>query len=140
VRGSKPLLLENPHSMRSWGRKFAQTLKPRDVVAFVGPLGAGKTTLIQGIAEGWGCRNAAVSPTFSLANEYQSKRGYLFHMDMYRLSDREVETFPLEDYLEQGVCLIEWADRIRDRWPSKTKIIKLEYIGERKRRLTLKEK
>jgi len=126
--------------MRSWGRKFAQTLKPRDVVAFVGPLGAGKTTLIQGIAEGWGCRNAAVSPTFSLANEYQSKRGYLFHMDMYRLSDREVETFPLEDYLEQGVCLIEWADRIRDRWPSKTKIIKLEYIGERKRRLTLKEK
>ena len=138
VKGGGRLEFDNPDSLRCWGRSFAKTLRHDDVIALIGPLGAGKTTLVQGIAEGWGCRRQAVSPTFSLANEYQSKRGILFHMDMYRLSKRELAAFPLEDYLGQGVCLIEWADRIRDRWPAGTLEIWLKYVGQNRRMLTLK--
>jgi tRNA threonylcarbamoyladenosine biosynthesis protein TsaE len=59
-------------------------------------------------------------------------------MDMYRLSKRELATFPLEDYLGHGVCLIEWADRIRDRWPARTLELRLEYAGQTGRSLTVK--
>jgi len=133
----KSTVIDSPEAMRRWGREFAKTLRWGDVVAFMGPLGAGKTTLIQGIAAGWGSPSLAVSPTFALAHEYPSKRGTLFHMDMYRLSKRELADFPLEDYLGQGVCLIEWADRIRDRWPERTFQVSLDYWGENARRLTL---
>jgi len=138
ARGGGTVVLHSPDSLRCWGRNFAKTLHRGNVVALMGPMGVGKTTLAQGIAEGWGCRTRATSPTFALTNEYRSKRGFLFHMDMYRLSKRELKTFPLEDYLGEGVCVIEWADRIRDRWPERTLEIRLKYAGRNGRSLTLK--
>ena len=124
--------------MQAWGRQLSKFLKPGDVLALVGPLGAGKTTLAQGIAEGWGYQRGANSPTFALANEYKTPRGNVYHMDMYRLTDRELAQFPLEEYWGQGLCVIEWADRIRHRWPAGSLEIVLSLKGPSERVLTIR--
>ena len=98
----RTLVFKSPEALEAWGKRFAKTLKPNDVVALVGTLGAGKTTLVQSIAEAWGYRRGATSPTFALANEYETPRGMIYHMDMYRLSPQETEAFPLEE-LESGI-------------------------------------
>lgn len=123
-------------ALRAWGRRFAKQLRRGDVVALIGGLGAGKTTLVQGIAAGWGFKQGATSPTFALANEYRSPRGAVYHMDMYRLSERELAAFPLEDYWQDGLCLIEWADRVEERWPSGTLALTLKAVGPSTRRLS----
>src|SRR3954467_6787224 len=108
IKKSVFAVFPTPEAMQAWGRRLARVLKPGDVVALVGDLGAGKTTLVQGIAAGWGYRRRANSPTFALVNEYRSSRGPLLHMDMYRLSPVELQGFPLEEYLgPEAVCVIE---------------------------------
>ena len=123
--------------MQTWGRRFAKQLKPGDTVALVGELGSGKTTLVQSIARAWGYRRGANSPTFALANEYETPHGPIYHMDMYRLSQRELETFPLEDYWGRGLCLIEWADRVRHRLPAATLEIRLKTLSPNIRSLNV---
>ena len=125
--------------MEAWGRRFARTLKCGDVVALVGELGSGKTTLVRSIAAVWGYKRGAVSPTFALANEYATPRGTIYHLDMYRLSRPELAAFPLEDYLEHGLCLIEWADRVRDRLPAGAIEIHLGIKNETTRALSIKK-
>jgi tRNA threonylcarbamoyladenosine biosynthesis protein TsaE len=116
--------------MQTWGRELARVLKTGDVVALIGDLGAGKTTLVQGIAAGWGYTRRANSPTFALVNEYHSPRGLLLHMDMYRLSAKELTAFPLEDYLDShAACVIEWADRVHARWPKETLEIRIKTLN-----------
>jgi tRNA threonylcarbamoyladenosine biosynthesis protein TsaE len=134
----RPQLIKSPDEMRAWGRRFSAVLKVGDVLALIGPLGAGKTTFVQGLAEGWGYKRGANSPTFALANEYKTPRGNVYHMDMYRLSEQELMQFPLEDYWGQGLCVIEWADRIRARWPADTIEVHFTALGESRRRLTVK--
>jgi tRNA threonylcarbamoyladenosine biosynthesis protein TsaE len=115
------LIFETPQAMQEWGKRLARMLESGEVIALVGGLGSGKTTLTQGIAAGWGAAQRANSPTFALVNEYRSRRGTLQHMDLYRLSKDEVEQFPLEDYLDdKTVTVIEWADRAQSRWPRNT--------------------
>lgn len=123
--------------MQQWAKRFARVLRAGDVVALVGPLGAGKTTLVQGVVRGLGSRRRAVSPTFALANEYGTRRGKVYHMDMYRLNARELAAFPLEDYWGDGICMIEWADRVRNRWPNDTLELKLSAPAPEVRRVTL---
>ncbi len=132
------LALRSPEAMRAWGHKFAKRLRVGDVVALVGELGAGKTTLAQAIAEAWGYRGGASSPTFSLANEYPTPRGMIYHMDMYRLSKSDVASFPLEDYWGTGLCLIEWADRVKNRLPLRTIALHLKMTGPATRTLVLR--
>src|SRR5262245_43719909 len=112
------LIFETPEAMQAWGDRLARFLEGGDVVALIGDLGSGRTTLTQGIDGGWGARQRANSPTFALVNEYKSRRGILQHMDLYRLSPQELESFPLEDYLDKkSATVIEWADRAQSRWP-----------------------
>jgi tRNA threonylcarbamoyladenosine biosynthesis protein TsaE len=123
--------------MLAWGRRLAKELKPGDVVALIGELGAGKTTLVQSIVDAWGYRRGANSPTFALANEYATPRGTIYHMDMYRLKPHELAGFPLEDYWGTSLCLIEWADRVRDRLPVNAIQVRLKITGPRTRSLAL---
>jgi len=129
---------KSPAETQAWAEKFARTLTRGDVLALIGPLGAGKTTFVQGLAKGLGLKNKVTSPTFALVNEYLSKTKNLYHMDVYRLSERELRAFPLEEYYETGICIIEWGDRLRERWPVETLALHLK-PGQGSRRLTIKE-
>jgi tRNA threonylcarbamoyladenosine biosynthesis protein TsaE len=100
-------------------RKFAEELKPGDVVCLEGDLGSGKTTFTQGLAAALGAKRAVTSPTFCIVVEHPTERLLLVHMDLYRLHDADdVLTIGWEDYLARGaVLLVEWPDRAGDLIP-----------------------
>ncbi|MBU0573478.1 MAG: tRNA (adenosine(37)-N6)-threonylcarbamoyltransferase complex ATPase subunit type 1 TsaE [Candidatus Margulisbacteria bacterium] len=121
------------------GKKIGGALKDGEIVAFYGPLGAGKTTLIQGIAEGFGVKDYVTSPTFTLINEYQGKAFPLYHIDLYRLEDiNEIDDLGIDEYfLKDGVCLIEWAEKMEESLPKDVIKIKIKYISEDERHIWL---
>ena len=101
---------------RDLGAALAPCLRPHDVVVLTGELGAGKTTLVQGIARGLGASEHVASPTFTLVREYTSGRVPLAHVDLYRL-EREQDVLDLAlDELEDGerVLLVEWGDPVAE--------------------------
>ena len=104
----------------SFGQHIASLVIPGDIIFLKGDLGAGKTTLTQAIGHHLGIpENCYItSPTFSLLHEYEGHIP-LYHMDLYRLSgEEEIEELGFEDYLYgQGVCIIEWPDRLGDLTP-----------------------
>ena len=102
------------------GRKLAERLGPGDCLALVGPLGAGKTVLVRGIALGLGLADEKLvsSPTYVLVQEYPA-RSPVYHVDLYRLVSPEAELTELgiEEMLSNGVVLVEWADRAAEALP-----------------------
>ena len=117
------------------GRAFARELRAGDVVLLAGPLGAGKTAFVRGIAEGLGCDLDAVSsPTFTIVQEYAGPVP-VQHVDLYRLSADEVDDLGLEDLLEGAVMAVEWPDRWRHP-PIGARSIAIEPLGESTRRIT----
>lgn len=98
------------------GQRLAKRLLPGDVIAYFGDLGAGKTALTRGIAQGLGVTDLVTSPTYTIVNEYLTGRIPLFHFDMYRLgSSDELFDIGWEDYLAcGGVCAVEWSENVED--------------------------
>lgn len=97
------------------GRQLAAELKPGSVVLLRGDLGAGKTTLVKGIAEGFKAAEAeaVTSPTFTLIHEYRGREVTLYHIDLYRIdTQRELDTLALDDLMEPNtILLIEWGEK-----------------------------
>lgn len=122
-----------------FGRHIASQVIPGDIIFLNGDLGAGKTTLTQAIGYGLGVPKSCyiTSPTFSLLHEYPGDIP-LYHMDLYRLSgEEEVIELGFEDYLYgEGVCVIEWPDRLGDLIPANRLVIDIETQG-RSRVVTL---
>ncbi len=117
------------------GKVLGASCAGGEVIALVGPLGAGKTCLVRGIAEGLAVPAAAVaSPTFVLIHEYTG-RIPLYHVDLYRLEEREaINALGLEEYLEStGVTVIEWADRARAALPPDHLEITMSHLGDSRR-------
>ncbi|MGI5933518.1 MAG: tRNA (adenosine(37)-N6)-threonylcarbamoyltransferase complex ATPase subunit type 1 TsaE [Lawsonibacter sp.] len=118
------------------GAQLAARLRPGDVVAYTGDLGAGKTAFTRGIARGLGIPERVTSPTFTIVNEYEGGRLPLFHFDMYRLGDPE-ELFDIgwEDYLARGgVCAVEWSENVAaalEDEPIRVDIRRGEHDGQR---------
>lgn len=122
------------------GSILASFARPGLVIALVGTLGAGKTRLARAFAAALGVPPDEVSsPTYVLIHEYAGRLP-IFHFDTYRLTDAaSFDDLGAADYLEgDGVCLVEWADRVADRLPSDTWWVRLEPAGPTRRGLTLK--
>jgi len=110
------IILKDLTDTIKFASEFALTLKQRDVVLLSGDLGAGKTEIARQIIRTLCGTNTEVpSPTFTLVQEYQSKKFPIYHFDLYRLENKE-EIFELsiEDCAWQGVCLIEWPERLQE--------------------------
>ncbi len=92
------------------GELIGRNLKGAEVICLIGPLGAGKTTLIRGIAKGMGLLEGyqVRSPTFTLINEYPTEKGLLIHADLYRVKD-----FDLEEFMGRGVLVVEWGEGLQ---------------------------
>jgi tRNA threonylcarbamoyladenosine biosynthesis protein TsaE len=94
------------------GQQFARSLGVGAVVLLSGPLGAGKTAFVRGMARGLGGNSGDVSsPTFTILHEYKGPHVLLFHADLYRLSIREVDELGLDDVAAEGILVVEWPDR-----------------------------
>ena len=111
------LSLPDAEATRKLGVSLGRSLAAGTVILLQGDLGAGKTTLVQGIAEGLEIQDSVESPTFTLINEYLTGRIPLYHLDLYRLEPEEAEALHLESYwdgLERdlGIVAIEWAERL----------------------------
>lgn len=114
---SQSILLANSQETQRVGKILGQMLPANTTILLEGDLGAGKTTLIQGIGQGLGINEVIVSPTFTLINEYKEGRLPLYHLDLYRLQSEEVNSIHPEIYWEgievtPGITAIEWAQRL----------------------------
>lgn len=122
---------------QAFGRRLGELLFPGAVVALVGQLGAGKTHLVRAVAEGLGLADgrAVSSPTFVLIQEYPTQLP-VYHFDAYRLhGEAEFAELGAHEYFEgDGVCLVEWADRVRGALPAEHLRITLTVTGEHSRR------
>ena len=135
------VIIRDETETKKFAIDVAQTLKKGDVIALVGDLGTGKTTLSKYIAEALGITETITSPTFTIVQEYHSDRLPLYHFDVYRVDDiEEMYRIGYEEYFYgEGVCIVEWADIVEEIIPEDAKVIFIEYgedEGERLYRCT----
>ena len=134
---SLDFISRSPQQTQRLGMRLGGLLQPGDVVAMSGDLGSGKTTLVQGIAQGWGATDSVSSPTFVLVNSYRRPGGQqLHHMDAYRIdSALEAEDLDLEELLSTGPLLVEWAERISAALPQEGLTIQMSWMADEQRNL-----
>jgi tRNA threonylcarbamoyladenosine biosynthesis protein TsaE len=128
----------SPQETRHMGEQIGRLLTPGQVIALYGELGAGKTSLVQGIARGLRIQDRYItSPTFTILNEYKGPIP-LYHFDVYRLSGPEdLEELGYEEYFYgEGIAVLEWAEKIASLLPADHLEILLEHYGDNKRRLS----
>lgn len=139
---SASFVSESPAATQAWASRLASGLRTPLVVALIGNLGAGKTQVAKGIAAGLGLSTPVTSPTFTLINEYGLPGGgKLYHVDCYRLDDAEVEAamLGLDELFDQGIVLIEWADRILSLLPDERIEIHLADAGPGRRHIAWRD-
>jgi tRNA threonylcarbamoyladenosine biosynthesis protein TsaE len=113
-----------------------------DVICLQGDLGAGKTTFVQGLAQGWGSRDSVSSPTFIIVNVYRRENGgQLFHLDTYRLdSVPEAEELDLDSMLAEGALVVEWPERLGALVPDERLWINFDHTAEEQRQIRFNTK
>ena len=128
----------SPEQTQALGQALGQQLRPGDVVAYIGGLGAGKTAFTRGIARALGIRDAVTSPTYTVVNEYLDGKIPLFHFDMYRLgSAQELWDIGWDDYLQRGgVCAVEWSENVTEAMENVI-WVRIECIEHNTRRITI---
>ena len=109
----------SPEETYSFGRQLGKQCKPGEVYTLTGDLGVGKTLLTQGFAAGLGISEPVSSPTFTILQIYESGRMPFYHFDVYRIGDvEEMEEVGWDDYVYgQGVCMVEWAELVKEILP-----------------------
>lgn len=142
---TKKLLREiSTHSAEetiAFGRELAELLVPPKLVLLRGDLGAGKTTLVKGIAAAFEAAGEedVTSPTFTLVHEYRGPRAKLYHIDLYRIdTPRELDTLALDDFRsEDSILLIEWGEKFPRLLRERDIEIALQHDGENRRKITV---
>ena len=138
---TRELTTHSPEETIAFGRTLATTLAPPKLVLLRGELGAGKTTLVKGIAEAFhaASKEDVTSPTFTLVHEYRGPEANLYHIDLYRVdTPRELETLGLDDLIsENSILLIEWGEKFARFNRDRDVEIFLERLGENVRRIKL---
>ncbi|TAK60360.1 MAG: tRNA (adenosine(37)-N6)-threonylcarbamoyltransferase complex ATPase subunit type 1 TsaE [Bacteroidetes bacterium] len=122
------------------GRQFALQLKPGDIVACYGELGSGKTRFIKGICEALGVREHVASPTFTIMNVYSAGSTPVYHFDLYRIASySELDELGFEEYaLDDGICLIEWAEKADEVLPRERYEVRFQLgASEQERELSI---
>jgi tRNA threonylcarbamoyladenosine biosynthesis protein TsaE len=110
-----------------------------DIILITGEVGTGKTTLIKEYCKLIGVEETVNSPTYTLINEYQNKRGKIVHMDLYRVKDiNEINELGLFEYLENNIVIIEWPEIILKMIDIKYSLINITFINEKERKLSIK--
>jgi tRNA threonylcarbamoyladenosine biosynthesis protein TsaE len=133
----KEYLTQSEEETFQLAHELAKGFKGDEVVFLFGELGAGKTVFVKGIASGLGLEDSrhVCSPSFTLVNIYQAKFS-IFHVDLYRLrTDAEIQDLGWEDYLGQGVVLVEWAEKLT--FPLDSIQVHLDVLGEKQRKITI---
>lgn len=129
----------SPEETVALGRALVEVLAPPKLVVLRGDLGAGKTTLVKGIAEGFQAASEqdVTSPTFTLVHEYRGPAAVVYHIDLYRVdTPRELETLGLDDLMaSNSILLIEWGEKFHRFERERDVEILLERTGERQRRI-----
>jgi tRNA threonylcarbamoyladenosine biosynthesis protein TsaE len=130
---------------KEFGRSLTKRLKPGSALALIGPLGSGKTVLVQGICSGLQVEAAVTSPTFVIINEYPGKLDqspiWVYHFDLYRLENpEEFAKLGYEEYFYgKGITLIEWAEKVTPLLPKRRWEINLRIVSENEREIRVKE-
>ena len=140
IAGARTIEVASARAMRALGEELARSLDVGDVLMLHGDLGAGKTTLAQGVAAGLGVEGPVQSPTFTLVREHRGLDLTLYHLDLYRLVDPdELENLGYEVYLDppDGVSVIEWPERAGDWLPERFTLVRIEHLGGDRRRVTI---
>ncbi|MFH0796786.1 MAG: tRNA (adenosine(37)-N6)-threonylcarbamoyltransferase complex ATPase subunit type 1 TsaE [Candidatus Omnitrophota bacterium] len=134
------IVTRSPEETKKLASRIARKLKGGEIIALAGPLGAGKTVFVKGLAKWLGIKEKLVrSPSFVLLAEYRQGRLPLFHFDFYRINNpEEIETTPFADRLkENGIIAIEWPERIAEYLPPRTRWVEIEVLGCKTRRIKI---
>ena len=138
---TREIVTHSPEETIAFGRTLATLLPPPKLVLLHGDLGAGKTTLVKGIAAAFdaAAEEDVTSPTFTLVHEYRGPRASLYHIDLYRVDTlRELETLGLDDLRsDDSVLLIEWGEKFPRLVRERDVEIVLERVGESERRIRI---
>ncbi len=138
---TQEITTSSPEETIAFGRTLVESLAPPKLVLLRGDLGAGKTTLVKGIAAGFEAAEEedVTSPTFTLVHEYRGPRAKLYHIDLYRIdTPRELETLGLDDLrCEDSILLIEWGEKFPRLQRERDVEISLERDGESGRRILI---
>ena len=136
----KEIVIDSPKDLDQVAEALIAALDGRSVVAFCGPMGAGKTTLISAIMEYLGSADTVTSPTFALVNQYYTaSHDPVYHFDFYRI-DSLAEAFDMgyEEYFYSGdLCLVEWPERVEELLPDDVMIVRIEPLDETTRKFTI---
>lgn len=133
------VLLDGEPDMLLFGESIGNALRPGDVIALKGDLGAGKTTLARGMLNALGLQEEAPSPTFAMVQPYDPPFVHfsVAHVDLYRLDNaRDARELGLDEYLEDGALIIEWPERLGPELWSHALVIDIEIEADGARRLT----
>lgn len=136
----KEILVDSLDGLQEVAEAVIESLDGRNVVAFCGAMGAGKTTLISAIMEYLGSEDNVTSPTFALVNQYGTSSGeVVYHFDFYRINRiEEVFDMGYEEYFYSGdLCLIEWPELIEDLLPEDAMVVKIEVFSPTERKFSI---
>lgn len=131
----KSLTVENLQETQALGRRLGKLLSAGDMICMNGDLGAGKTAFVQAVAEGIGVAEDVTSPTYTIINEYEGPVP-VYHFDVYRILElEEMYDIGYEEYFfGEGICLVEWADQVRELLPDERLWIEITRVDEHRRR------